>query len=82
MRTKEDILEKLKSVLAELFEVDPANVTLTSHLYEDLDLDSIDAVDLVIKLKELTGKMVNPDDFKNVRSVSDVVDVVYKLIQD
>lgn len=82
MRTKEDILEKLKSVLAELFEVEPANVTLTSHLYEDLDLDSIDAVDLVIKLKELTGKMVNPDDFKNVRSVSDVVDVVYKLIQD
>jgi len=82
MRTKEEILEKLKSVLADLFEVEPDNVTLSANLYEDLDLDSIDAVDLVIKLKELTGKMVKPEEFKNVRTVSDVVDVVYKLVQD
>lgn len=82
MRTKEEIHETLKSVLEELFEVDPENVTLTAELYSDLDLDSIDAVDLVIKLKEMTGKMVNPDDFKNVRKVGDVVDVVYKLIHE
>ena len=82
MRTKEDILESLKSVLEELFEVDPERVTLTAELYTDLDLDSIDAVDLVIKLKEMTGKMVKPDDFKNVRKVGDVVDVVYKLIHE
>lgn len=82
MRTKEEIHEALKSVLEDLFEVDPENVTLAAELYSDLDLDSIDAVDLVIKLKEMTGKMVNPDDFKNVRKVGDVVDVVYKLIHE
>lgn len=82
MRTKEDILEVIKSVLEELFEVDPDRVTPSAELYSDLDLDSIDAVDLVIKLKEMTGKMVKPDDFKNVRKVGDVVDVVYKLIHE
>jgi acyl carrier protein len=56
-------------------------VTLESHLYEDLDLDSIDAVDLVIKLKEITGKMANPEEFKSVRTVGDVVSVISHLIQ-
>ena len=81
MQTQAEILEKLKEVLEELFEVNPDEVTLDSHLYEDLDLDSIDAVDLVIKLKEITGKMANPDEFKSVRTVGDVVVVVSKLIQ-
>lgn len=82
MHSKEEVLEELKKVLEELFEVDQTKVEPGSHLYDDLELDSIDAVDLVIKLKEITGKMVNPEDFKNVRTVGDVVDVVYKLLQD
>ena len=80
MQTKEDILEQLKSVLEELFEIDPADVEMSSHLYNDLDLDSIDAVDLVIKLKEITGKMASPEEFKNVRTISDVVDIVYGML--
>jgi len=81
MQTHAEILEKLKEVLEELFEVDPGEVQLESHLYEDLDLDSIDAVDLVIKLKEITGKMANPEEFKSVRTVGDVVNVISNLIQ-
>lgn len=81
MQTQAEILEKLKEVLEELFEVNPGEVTLDSHLYEDLDLDSIDAVDLVIKLKEITGKMANPEEFKSVRTVGDVVKVISNLIQ-
>ena len=75
MQTKEEILAHIKSALEELFEVEPGDVELSSHLYEDLDLDSIDTVDLVIKLKELTGEMAEPEDFK------DIVDVLYKLLQ-
>ena len=82
MQSKDEILQKLKEVLQELFEVDPSEVELESNLYSDLDLDSIDAVDLVIKLKEITGKMVNPEQFKSVRTVGDVVDVIDKLIQE
>ena len=53
--TDEQILAQLKTLLADAFEVDPQRVTLATHLFEELDLDSIDAVDLAIKLQEMTG---------------------------
>ena len=82
MQTKDEIFEKIAGVLEELFEVDKSKVELSSHLYDDLDLDSIDAVDLVIKLKEISGKMAKPEDFKAVRTVGDVVDIIYNLLYD
>jgi len=51
-------------------------------LNEELDFDSIDAVDMIVKLKEITGKAVKPEDFKNARTIGDVVDAVYKLMND
>jgi acyl carrier protein len=51
-----------------------------ARLYEDLDFDSIDAVDMIVRLKEITGKAVKPEDFKTARSISDVVEAVYKLV--
>lgn len=82
MQTNEEILEELKVVLKELFEVNPDDVELSSHLYNDLDLDSIDAVDLVIKLKEVTGKMVSPEEFKAARTVGDVVDILHGMLKN
>lgn len=70
----------IKSLLVEHFELDPDSITPESRLYEDLDLDSIDAVDMVIKLQDETGKRIKPDDFKDVRTVDDVMQVVRKLI--
>jgi len=78
---KELILGKLKEFLVDLFEVPENNITLEARLSEDLDLDSIDAVDLVVKLQELTGQRIKPDEFKSVRTVQDVVDRVYELFE-
>ena len=78
---KELILGKLKGFLVDLFEVPEENITLEARLSEDLDLDSIDAVDLVVKLQELTGQRIKPDEFKSVRTVQDVVDRVYELFE-
>lgn len=80
MTSENDILNTLKSILEETFEVDPETVTLEKHLYQDLDLDSIDAVDLVIKLQEITGKKIKPEEFKQVRTVGDVVRTVHGLM--
>lgn len=55
-------------------------ITLEARLYEDLDFDSIDAVDMIVKLKEMTGKTVKPEDFKTARTISDVVEAVYKML--
>lgn len=80
MNTQQEIYARILEVLAQLFEVDPAQVKLESQLYQDLDIDSIDAVDLVMELKKITGKKIQPDDFKSVRTVQDVVDAVHKLV--
>jgi len=74
-----DHLIRLKDVLVRDFEVDPEVIVLDARLYEDLDLDSIDAVDLVVRLREITGKKVPPEQFKSVRTVGDVVEVLRSL---
>lgn len=82
MKSQEEIYEKIASVLEELFEVDPAHISPDANLYQDLDIDSIDAVDLVVELKKITGKKIQPDDFKVVRTVQDVVDAVQALLDE
>lgn len=79
MHSKDAIYQTLVESLEELFEIDPATVTESSQLYDDLDIDSIDAVDLVVKLKDFTGRKINAADFKQVRTVGDVVDAIYNL---
>lgn len=78
-KTKEDILKVISKVLIEDFECDPDKVTPEAELFTDLDLDSIDAVDLVVKLQKITGKRVNPEAFRQVRKLGDVVDVIYSI---
>ena len=70
----------LQQLFEELFEIEPEKVTPQARLYEDLDIDSIDAVDLVVRLKEITGKAVEPEQFKSVRTVQDIVDAVDEMI--
>ena len=79
METKESIYQKVTEILAELFEVDPSEITEDSNLYEDLDIDSIDAVDLIVELKSYTGKKIAPEDFKAVRTVGDIVRALHEL---
>ena len=74
--TKEEILKKIQEMLAQLFDLDPEEIKPESKLFEELELDSIDAVDLVVKLQKQIGKKIMPEDFKQVRTVQDVVDVV------
>ncbi len=80
--TRDEIFATLSEYLQEMFEVPAESVTLEAKLFEDLDLDSIDAVDLVVRLQDLTGKKIKPEAFKTVRTVSDVVDRVHDLLTE
>ncbi|WP_343595948.1 acyl carrier protein [Acinetobacter sp.] len=82
MLTQEHILEQLRAWMEDLFEIEPEKIQLDANLYSDLDVDSIDAVDLIVKIKQLTGKQVNPEDFKNVRTVQDVVVVIQNMTKE
>ncbi|HNB42590.1 MAG TPA: acyl carrier protein [Burkholderiaceae bacterium] len=80
--TDDDILARLRDILAENFEIAPETVTADANLFEDLGLDSIDAVDLAIKVQQLTGKRIKPEEFKHVRKVGDVVATARQLMAD
>lgn len=82
MADKEEIFKHIASTLEELFEVDAGSIQLSSHLGEDLDIDSIDAVDLIVELKKYVGKKISPEDFKSVRTVEDVVNAVADLMDN
>ena len=70
------VQEKIVSMMVEMFEVSPDAVTPQANLVDDLGLDSIDAIDMVVRLQELTGRRVNDASIKKVRTVGDVIDLV------
>lgn len=78
---REQVLEQVTAALVELFEIDEADIKPEAQLYTDLDLDSIDAVDLVVHLQKVTGKKIKPEEFKEVRTVDDVVNSVAALLK-
>ncbi|MDO4947648.1 MAG: acyl carrier protein [Fibrobacter sp.] len=78
---KQEIFDKIKTALIEEFEMDEAKLTPEARLYEDLELDSIDAVDLIVKLKSFLPRNIDPEVFKTVRTLQDVVDAIHNLIQ-
>lgn len=80
MKSQQEIYQVLVDILANEFEIDRDDISLSSHLYDELDLDSIDAVDLVVKLRELTGEKIEPEAFKQVRTVQDIVVEIEKLV--
>jgi acyl carrier protein len=82
MQTREDIFALLNEALIELFELDAEQITLSANLYEDLEIDSIDAVDLIDYLKHKTGKKIAAEAFKTVRTVEDVVEAVYQMVNN
>ncbi len=74
--TREQILAEIVRSLVDDFDVDPSLVRPEARLREDLDLDSIDAVDLSVKMQELTGRRVEEAKLRAIRTVADIVDTV------
>lgn len=77
---KTEVMETLTAYLTEMFELSPGDITPEAKLFEDLGLDSIDAVDLVVRLQDYTGRKIPAAEFKSVRTVGDVVDQVHALL--
>ncbi len=79
MKTQEEILAHVREVLTELFDIDPSRVSPDAHLYNDLEIDSIDAVDLIDRIRRYTGKKVSGEDFRSVRTVGDLIKVIERI---
>ena len=75
----QSLFAELKRILVEQFDIQEDTISLDTNLYEELEIDSIDAVDLMVHIKELTGKKIPPDQFRGIRTVRDVVETIDKL---
>lgn len=78
--TKEDIYDHVCQVLMQTFCIPADQLAWDAKLYEELDIDSIDAVDLIVKLKPLVGKRLDANAFKSVRTLGDVVDAIHQMM--
>ena len=78
--TRDEILEELRSTMQEMFEVEADQVQLDSHLIDDFGLDSIAAIDMAVRLQELTGTRVEEAQLKALRTIEDVVVLVERAI--
>ncbi len=80
MKNREEIYTKLTNILVEEFDIELSSINMDATLYDELDLDSIDTVDLVLKLQEITGTKIDPGTFKSVRTINDVVNAIEQLV--
>ncbi|RDU56721.1 acyl carrier protein [Helicobacter sp. MIT 99-5507] len=78
--TKEQIFTMLQEALIELFEIPKDKITLEAKIYEDLEIDSIDAIDMLDYIKKKTGYRMDAADFKEIRTLGDIVNVVFKKL--
>jgi acyl carrier protein len=77
MTSKEEILKQVQQILTEAFELEEGAVTPEAHLYRDLDLDSFDAIDLAVNMESKTGIKLQEEELKLIRTVSDIVEIIY-----
>ena len=78
--SNDEIFNAIAEMIEELFEVPRDDIKMESRLFDDLDLDSIDAIDLIVRLQSYVGKRIKPEEFKGVRTISDIVEAAQKVL--
>ena len=69
-------VNELKRIMSENFEIEADSITMDSNIVQDLDLDSIDAIDLIAEIQKILNCRFNAEDFKAVKTVGDIVRTV------
>lgn len=72
----DDLYLKIKEILVDQFEVDESKISMDANLFAELEIDSIDAVDLLVQIKDLTGVKIAPEVFREVRTIRDVLNAL------
>jgi acyl carrier protein len=79
--SRDEVLDQVRKAMLELFEIEPERVELETKVVDDLDLDSIDAIELAVRMEALTGRRLNPESFREMRTIADVVEIVHGLLE-
>ena len=82
MLTEQEILARIKSVLTTTFEMDESRLKPETHLFQDLDLDSIDAIDLAVEMEKEVGFKLKEEDLRQIRTIQDILNTVQRVLQN
>jgi acyl carrier protein len=82
LKTKDEIMAAVVAALNETFGIEKSRLVPAAELYKDLEIDSIDAIDLMVKLQKMIGKRMQPEAFNAVRTIDYVVNVIEKLVNE
>jgi len=82
MQDRDQIRAEVTAALVELFEIEPERITAGARLYEDLEIDSIDAIDLMDRLRQVTGQKISAEQFRSVRTIGDLVEAVHLMLSE
>ena len=77
MPSRDEIIAMVKEVLQQEFDFADADLKLDTHLVDDLDLDSIDAIDMAVRIEEKTGLALSGDDLQSIQTIRDAVDLIH-----
>lgn len=80
-KTREETAALVQQTMSEMFEIEPDRIQGSSHLVDDLGLDSIDAIDMAVKMQELTGHRTDEQALRSLRTVDDVVTLAQQLFE-
>ena len=79
--TKDELFVKFKEILINEFDIDKESINPDAKLYEGLELDSIDLIDLMVKMKEHLSEKIEPEAFKKAVTIQDVIDILFPLVK-
>ena len=77
---KEELLQKVEDVIEDTFEIDRSLIKPESELVNDLDFDSIDAIELILQLEDKYDAKISAEKLKSSKTVQDVLDYLYELL--
>ena len=82
MITQDDIFNKIKEVLVDEFEVNPDDIILKANLFTDLELDSLDAIDLMVTLDKELEIEIKTETMQDMRTIEDVCDFIKSAMKN
>ena len=74
--SKNQILEQVKDLMSQQFEIDPKEITLDTNFQEDLDADSIDLTEFILTLEDAFCKEIPDEDAVKIKTVIDAVNYI------
>jgi acyl carrier protein len=78
--TNDEIFTRVRELLAKRFNLDPARIVPEARLFQDLDLDSIDAIDMVVEMQMVMGWRLPEESLRSIRTIADVVTTIESFL--